>query len=157
MITLSQAQSSLLALLTAAKANAVKFPNLSKIAIVSEGADSADADNNAALSSGGPGVCAAVLKPFSVRTDGSISGVQTFAVTVSVYLEVNPVQNKATDDGGANVDPLSVVEEIWKACCDSNRGRPQNFTISNPLDPIVDVNGALQHSIDFELPMTFKP
>lgn len=158
-LKLSTAQAAIVALITAAQANAVVFPDLVGVPLAVEAfnSETADAVINAALDSGGPGICIYSVSPWSARIDKSITGTDRFQVSLTVFVLENPTQNTNTADGGLNRDPLKVIEALWQAVCNKPSKGGQDFHVSDPLDPVPEGSGMRIWATSFEIPVTFKP
>ena len=158
-LKLSTAQAALVALITAAQANAVAFPDLAGVPLAVEAfnSDAADATINAALDTGGPGLCIYSVSPWSARLEKSITGTDRFQVSLTVFVLENPTQNGDALTGGLGRDPLKVIEALWQAVCNKPSKGGQDFHVSDPLDPVPEGSGMRIWATSFELPVTFKP
>ena len=152
--TLSSAQSSLVALLTAA---AVGSNILNGIPIAKEqfGQPDPSAAIEAALSDTGPGLCILSIAPYSTRIESTGNQDARLMISLPIVLLENPARNSSAG-GGANKNPLQVVEAIWKAGASARSKGPQIQLGASPLEVIDENYGMRIYAIDFEVQSLFQ-
>lgn len=151
-MTLDTVQSSAVALLTAAKTSGVLNSRLPVLTETS-GSPFASQLETALLKEG---LALVVLLPSLARASEARPGNSVLHATLDLLLVENDVANHTVTDpvenGGLNVNPLTIATQVFTALCGRPRGPSQvKFEMSaNPLDRVSEVGATLIYALQVE-------